>query len=165
MNNQTQIGITIAGVAVVSAVAAVVLNKLLPDKPQVRDSYARSYPEEKAEDTYPGYDSDEDPNHRDQSWSRAEHPKTYEPIKPRTLVEPSAPPRPSFNDNWAYEASMAPKSDSVDWDSAPAPLPIVPPTQPLAQPSQQPPSQGMMGGMRQTRCKHCHSRIKYTRRR
>ena len=60
---------------------------------------------------------------------------------------------------------MAPKSDSVDWDSAPAPLPIVPPTQPLAQPSQQPPSQGMMGGMRQTRCKHCHSRIKYTRRR
>jgi hypothetical protein len=69
MNDTSQMGITIAGVAVVSAIAAVVFNKLNPETR--KESYARQFAEEaprsrsrqfgeeKGEDNYTGYDSDE----------------------------------------------------------------------------------------------------------
>ena len=198
MNNQTQIGITIAGVAVVSAVAAVVFNKILPDKPQVRDSYQRSYPEEKAEDNYTGYDSEEGGWKQSNFVERPKMPYSSAPISnewdkpfprqndrfetsaPRQndrfessalrqngRVEPSAPPRPSFDDGWANSESKDHLDNFADPDpsfsQAPKPLPITQPEANMQEPKA--PGQGMMGGMRQTRCKHCHSTLRYTRRR
>ena len=219
MNEPSQMGITIAGIAVVSAIAAVVFNKL-NEEPRLSSgsSYARRFAEEKADDTYPGYESDEyvDPARRE----RARENESRRPKRDDDFGEPRAAPSAPLRESSFDSSSVPPRDfsfDSSDSSFAPASAPasasssapprdssFAPPRDSsfapssassnqlndyeefdrpsddfqsatdeprsssmvqrpsLGQPVQS--SQGMLGGRGHTRCKHCHSRLRYTRR-
>jgi hypothetical protein len=176
MNDTSQMGITIAGVAVVSAIAAVVFNKLNPEPRLSRYS----------PDNY--YESEEDLPRR-QSFDAlpprtpfAPSRQSFDTLPPRTQVAPSAPSRPSFEDDFQTspnddfdepsrsfeeQPSFEEEFDIDSVDSSPsAPSVQSAPSAPSAssvQSAQSSPG-AMVGGMRHTRCKHCHSRLRYTRR-
>ena len=187
MNEQSQIGITIAGVAVVSAIAAVAFNKL---NVEPRLSRSNQY-EEKADDNYEG-DEGVDPPDRPWSlknagnWDRlpskfdessyipaapsAPPRPSFDSTPPYTPVAPSAPPRPSFGNDFEEleperpEPSAPPRPSFPNDFQSPSESSVRDESQSSQSVPPVPPGQGaMMGGARHTRCKHCHSRLKYTR--
>ena len=114
MNDTSQMGITIAGVAVVSAIAAVVFNKLNPETR--KESYARQFAEEaprsrsrqfgeeKGEDNY--YDSDEgvEPRIKNRLQPGASFGSDFDDVQEQSLpdyveAEPNAS-RQSFEDDF-----------------------------------------------------------------
>jgi hypothetical protein len=241
MNDTSQMGITIAGVAVVSAIAAVVFNKLNPETR--KESYARQFAEEaprsrsrqfgeeKGEDNY--YDSDEgvEPrikNRLQPGVSRTSFGSDFDDVQEQSIpdyveAEPNAS-RQSFEDDFqspseslsgfsqgsssglapglapgsssgfasglarsssGSSSGFAPRSSSglssgLSTGLAPgSSTGLAPGLAPgsssglstgLAPGSSTGSSTGlapgpsMIGGTRHTRCKHCHSRLKYTRR-
>ena len=233
MNDTSQMGITIAGVAVVSAIAAVVFNKLNPETR--KESYARQFAEEaprsrsrqfgeeKGEDNY--YDSDEgvEPrikNRLQPGVSRTSFGSDFDDVQEQSIpdyveAEPNAS-RQSFEDDFqspseslsgfsqgsstgsssgfasglarsstGSSSGFAPRSSSgsssglstglapgsssgLATGSSPglAPGSSTGSSSGLAPGSSTglAPGPSMIGGTRHTRCKHCHSRLKYTRR-
>ena len=122
MNEPSQMGITIAGIAVVSAIAAVVFNKL-NEEPRLSSgsSYARRFAEEKADDTYPGYESDEyvDPARRE----RARENESRRPKRDDDFGEPRAAPSAPLRESSFDSSSVPPRDfsfDSSDSSFAPA---------------------------------------------
>ena len=205
MNDQSQIGITIAGVAVVSALAAVVFNRLNTEPRFSRSSseYLDGY-DEKYRDSDPlRSSSGVNPlDAVDVPWSDFNRQKRQEiqsddefhdamgsnSSSQRSSKLLGSPERPSqisslgastgsssgFSQDLSQDLSERPSQNDSLFESfdeqpssttpegPPPPLPETPPGQQGQAPGQQP---GMSGGARLTRCKHCHSRIKYTRRR
>ena len=237
MNDTSQMGITIAGVAVVSAIAAVVFNKLNPETR--KESYARQFAEEaprsrsrqfgeeKGEDNY--YDSDEgvEPrikNRLQPGVSRTSFGSDFDDLQEQSLpdyveAEPNAS-RQSFEDDFqspseslsgfsqgsssgfasglarsstGSSSGFAPRSSSgsssglatgsssglatgsssglATGSSSGLATGLAPGSSTGLAPGLAPgsstglaPGPSMIGGTRHTRCKHCHSRLKYTRR-
>ena len=237
MNDTSQMGITIAGVAVVSAIAAVVFNKLNPETR--KESYARQFAEEaprsrsrqfgeeKGEDNY--YDSDEgvEPrikNRLQPGVSRTSFGSDFDDLQEQSIpdyveAEPNAS-RQSFEDDFQSpseslsgfsqgsstgsssgfasglarsSSGFAPRSSSgsssgfapgsssglatglatgsSSGSSSGLPTGLAPGSSTGLAPGLAPgsstglaPGPSMIGGTRHTRCKHCHSRLKYTRR-
>jgi len=197
MNDTSQMGITIAGVAVVSAIAAVIFNKLNPEPRLSRYSQDNYY--ESEEDLPRRQSFDALPPRTPFAPSAPSRPsfdtlprtpfapsapsrQSFDTLPPRTPVAPSAPSRPSFEDDFQTspndefdepsrsfeeQPSFEEEFDIDSVDSSPsAPSVQSAPSVPSAssvQSAQSSPG-AMVGGMRHTRCKHCHSRLRYTRR-
>jgi hypothetical protein len=221
MNDTSQMGITIAGVAVVSAIAAVAFNKL-NEEPRLSRGSSRQYTEE----TYPGYESDEgvEPPSKLREWAREnesrrpkrdddfgeyrEAPSTSSfasssvPVRESSFASSSVPRDSSFDsgastgvprDSSFGSSASSQLKDYEEYDDRPSddfqsitddlderrsssmvqrpslgqsslgPSSSQSSLGPSAsQPVQS--SQGMLGGRGHTRCKHCHSRLRYTRR-
>jgi hypothetical protein len=196
MNDPSQIGITIAGVAVVSALAAVVFNRLNTEPRFSRSSSISNDYNEYNDGTPHPLDAVDVP------WSDHNRAKREAPVESEKTSDSnyfdamgsnsssqrsperqseisslgmsqgssvgssvgssfgssqSSSERPSQNEP-AFDESFDQQPSSTTPEGPPPPLPETPP-------GQQPGQQGMSGGARVTRCKHCHSRIKYTRRR
>ena len=206
MNDTSQMGITIAGVAVVSAIAAVAFNKL-NEEPRLSRGSSRQYTEE----TYPGYESDEgvEPPSKLREWAReneSRRPKRDDdfgeyreapnalssvPVRESSFASSvpsfasSGVPRDSsfgssassqLKDYEEYDDRPSDDFQSItdDLDERRSSSMVQRPSlgqsslgQSSLGPSASQPvqsSQGMLGGRGHTRCKHCHSRLRYTRR-